>query len=207
MMSLGPQFKSFVSKTGRADRIAILYNDEEFELLKSKEMDSYQDYEFNNGYHRSPIFVRLKQRSSELEFVFMTNHLARGNSELRQQQAVGLREWARDSGAPIIAMGDFNFDYGFESKTGNEAFNLFLRDNVWKWVVPDPLVDTNWADRDNDGIDNYPNSMLDFAFVANGAREYDCKCRVIKRENDFPDGEHQSDHRAIELLVSPTMFR
>ena len=57
--ALGPQFQRFVSKTGRADRLAILFDKNRFELLEEKEMAQYLDWELNNGTHRSPIYVRL----------------------------------------------------------------------------------------------------------------------------------------------------
>ena len=43
--------------------------------------------------------------------------------------------------------------------------------------------------------------MLDFAFVANGAKDLICQCEIVVGENDFPDGETQSDHRPTVLVV------
>ena len=83
----------------------------------------------------------------------MTNHLARSNNDLRQQQAAGLREWARDQPVGVISIGDFNMDYSFKRKKGNDAFPEMLRDNIWKWIPPEPLVDTQWSD-------NYGNCLL-----------------------------------------------
>jgi len=74
-----------------------------------------------------------------------------------------------------------------------------MRDNVWKWVAPDPLIDTQWSD--DDGKDRYPDSMLDFAFVANEAKEMKPQCSVIVTEGDFPDDEQTSDHRPVKLVV------
>lgn len=102
---------------------------------------------------------------------------------------------------PIIAVGDFNFDYDFATKNGNEAFRQFMQDGIWKWVKPEKLVDTNWADRNNDGVDDYPGSMLDFVFAANAAKEWKTECRVIFRDGDFPDDDKTSDHRPVELIV------
>ena len=63
-----------------------------------------------------------------------------------------------------------------------------MRDNVWQWVKPEEWIDTNWAgDRNNPRVDRYPDSMLDFAFVAGPAREWNPKCRVIVLPGDFPD--------------------
>ena len=89
-------------------------------------------------------------------FLLVTNHLARGNAEIRQAQAVGLREWARDQTLPVICVGNFNFDYNFADENGNEAFREFMRDGVWKWVKSAEWIDTNWADRNDDDIDDNP---------------------------------------------------
>ena len=91
-------------------------------------------------------------------------------------------------------------DYSFKKQKGNRAFVEMLRDNVWTWVAPDPLVDTQWSD--NNGKDRYPNSMLDLAFVAGKAKDWEPKCRVIVREGDFPDNRSTSDHRPVELRVN-----
>ena len=112
-----------------------------------------------------------------------------------------MREWARDSQTPIIAIGDFNFDYSFKDKKGNQAFDDFLKDGVWKWLRPVKEIDSNWSDGDGDGIDNYPDSMLDFAFVANGAKESGWHCEIVVRDGDFPDDESTSDHRPTVLMV------
>ena len=197
--ALGPHYQAFVSRTGRSDRLAIIFNSTRFELLQSKEMAEYREYNLNNGNHRSPIFVRLKDRESGLEFVYMTNHLSRGDAKLRQQQAIGLREWARNSSVPIIAMGDFNFDYSFQKHAGNEAFNDFMRDGVWEWIKPDPLIDTQWSD--DDGVDRYPDSLLDFVFVAGAAKDFIYDCKVVVLQGDFPDTEETSDHRPVKLVV------
>ncbi len=97
----------------------------------------------------------------------MLNHLARGNAELRQEQAKALRLWAADNQElPIIGIGDYNFVFDFPKRRGNAAFDEFHLDYVWYWVEPEKLVDTNWSDRDGDGVDDYPHSCLDFTFVA-----------------------------------------
>lgn len=202
--AIGSNFASFDSRTGGADRLQVIYNNERFEMLEERELDRHRDYALNNGNHRSPIYVRLRDRESELEFVVMTNHLARGNEDIRNQQAIGLREWARDQAQSVglICIGDHNMDFDFRSQRGNDAFVEMLRDNIWKWVKPDPLIDTNWDDRDGDGKDNYPDSMLDFAFVAGLATEWSPTCRVIVRDGDFPDDKTTSDHRPIELKLT-----
>ena len=148
------------------------------------------------------MFVRLRERDTRVEFIVMTNRFARVNTDLRSQQALGLREWARDQSVAIINIGDFNMDFDFPSQKGNDAFVEMLRDNVWQWVRPIEFIDTNWSDPDGDGNDNYPGSMLDFAFVAGPVTDWNPVCEVIVREGDFPDDRTTSDHRPIELKVT-----
>jgi hypothetical protein len=73
---------------------------------------------------------------------------------------------------------------------------------TWKQRVyairPDPLVDTQWS---GDHKDRYPDSLLDFAFVAGAAKEFVCTSQMIMRDGDFPDDKSTSDHRPIELVV------
>ena len=204
--AFGPEYESVESATGRGDRLQILYDDERFELVRKNEMDRYRDHILNNGTHRSPLMVHLRERDTGIEFQVVANHLARSNEDLRKQQAIGLREWARDQTLPTMTIGDFNMDYDFPTQEGNEAFVEMLRDNVWEWVEPTEFIDTNWSDSDGDGMDNYPHSMLDFAFVAGLARDWKPVSRVIVRSGDFPDDERESDHRPIELILTPPDF-
>ena len=106
----------------------------------------------------------------------------------------------RETG-PILGIGDYNFDFDFPTRQGNAAFDEFLVDDVWRWVEPETLVDTNWSDRDEDGLDNYPDSCLDFMFVAGKARGWESKSRVIVGDGDFPDDDTTSDHRPVELVT------
>lgn len=202
LMSLGSKFTSINGNTGRDDRLQIIFNNERFELLEQKELMEYREFILNNGTHRSPLYARLQDRTSGVQFIVMTNHLARGNAELRTKQAIGLREWARDQSVAVINIGDFNMDFDFRTERGNEAFPEIIRDNIFTWVRPVELIDTNWADRDKDGVDDYPHSMLDFAFVAGPAKDWKPVCKVIVREGDFPDDETTSDHRPIELILT-----
>jgi hypothetical protein len=119
----------------------------------------------------------------------------------RRQTAKALRLWVEDQTLPVIGIGDYNFDYDFHTQRGNAAFDEFLVDGHWRWVRPDPLVDTNWSDRDGDGKDNYPDSCLDFTFLGGRALGWRAVSRVILRDGDFPDDEATSDHRPVELVM------
>ena len=95
----------------------------------------------------------------------------------------------------MIAAGDYNFDFDFNNLTGNRSMAIFLRRDasdrgafVWKWIIPGSefevtgsggdkrisllaeFIDTNWADGNGNGKDDFPDSILDFIFVAQAAR-------------------------------------
>ncbi len=199
----GKNFKSVNSASGDKDRLQIIYNDEKWELIRKAEMDRYRDHTFNKGNLRSPLMAHFRSRTDKTEFMVVVNHLARGNEKSRNEQAIGLREWARDQSLPCVTIGDFNFDFDFATKRGNQGFIEILRDNIWSWVQPKELIDTNWYDPDKDGVDNFPDSMLDFAFIAGPAKTWKPTCQVIVREGDFPDDDKTSDHRPIELRLAP----
>jgi len=190
-------FKAVESKTGGGDRLMILYDSDRLALVDYRELFRHGKDVLNNGNYRSPLVCRFLDQPTGREFLFVTVHLARGKPEIRQEQARGLRNWARDQAMPIIAAGDFNFDANFKRKTINQAFVEFRKDRIWRWVTPRPFVDTNWADRNGDGVDDYPDSMLDFFFVAGSAKEWAAECTVIVDPGDFPDGEKTSDHRPV----------
>lgn len=186
LKAVGSGFSTVNGHTGRNDRLQIIYNNSRFELLEQKEMMEYRGFILNNGTHRSPLYLRLQDRNTGAQFIVMTNHLVRSNADLRTQQAIGLREWARDQNVGVINIGDFNMDYDFHTERGNDAFPEIIRDNIFSWVQPVELIDTNWSDPDGDGKDNYPDSMLDFAFVAGSTKDWNPVCRVIVRDRIFP---------------------
>ena len=201
--ALGSRYQAIESRSGAADRLQILFDVERFELVRTEELTQQGEFQMNDGNHRSPLLVHLRTLDGATQFQLTVNHLARRKKELRQSQAAGLREWARVSTVPTIAIGDFNFDYSFKSEKGNASFVEMMRDGIWLWVKPEEWIDTNWSDGGKDGKDDYPDSMLDFAFVAGPAREWAPHCRVIVRPGDFPDDETTSDHRPTELVLNP----
>lgn len=154
---------------------------------------------------RSPLIARLRDQTTGESFWLVVVHLARGENELRADQARVLRRWAEDhAGESIIAAGDFNFDYDFNTQRGNSGFDAMVENGVWQWLKPDPLVDSNWADdRDSPGHDRYPDSILDFVFVAHRAKEWRGESVVIVRAGDFPDSNQTSDHRPVITRFEP----
>jgi len=198
--TLGDDYKLVISQSGRNDRLAIAFDVQMFDLIKVFEI---KEINFRNRY-RSPLVVHLKDKETGVEFYVMNNHLARGKEDVRDAQAEQLVEWARTQLLPVVALGDYNLDYVFATEEGNSAFGRMMKDNVWKWIKPVEMIDTNWYDNpeDPDGKDDYPGSLLDFAFVSGPAKAWRAECNVIVRPGDFPDDESTSDHRPFELIIS-----
>lgn len=198
--TLGENFQLIVSRSGRNDRLAIAFDVRLFELIKVFEI---QEINYRNRY-RAPLVVELKEKKTGLEFQIMNNHLARGKPQVREAQAQQLVTWARAQLLPTVAVGDYNLDYVFATEKGNSAFALMMKDDVWKWIKPVEMIDSNWYDnpRAPDGLDDYPGSLLDFALVSGPAKAWKSRCEIIVRPGDFPDDETTSDHRPFELILS-----
>lgn len=154
---------------------------------------------------RSPLVARLRDTGADTTFWLVVCHLARGEADLRVEQAKALTAWAADHAAePVVAAGDFNFDYVFATGTGNPAYDAMMEGDVWRWLKPDPQVDSNWThDPEHPGQDKYPGSILDFVFVANVAKDWQAESDVVVREGDFPDSDETSDHRPIITTLAP----
>ncbi len=198
--ALGRDYRTIASRSGFNDRLQIIYNTKKFRLLRRLEL---QEINFEYRY-RSPLVAHLQHKATGQQIMVMNNHLARGRAAVRTKQASQLVEWAREQRVPIVAIGDYNFDYVFRTRTGNDGFAAMLRDNIWQWVEPAELIDTQWFDNPNapDGRDDFEGSMLDFAFVAGAAAKWKKECRIIVRSGDFPDDETTSDHRPFELRLT-----
>jgi endonuclease/exonuclease/phosphatase family metal-dependent hydrolase len=154
---------------------------------------------------RSPLVAKIRDKADQKTFWLIVNHLARGEEALRVEQAKVLKKWAEDhAGDPLITAGDFNFDYDFKTNRGNTGYDAMLEGDIWRWLKPEPLMDSNWTnDRDNPGSDRYPDSILDFVFVANAAKNWKGESDVVVRPNDFPDTDKTSDHRPIIATFEP----
>lgn len=191
-----------VGEKGGEACLLLAWDSSKFEKVKVEELTKFDDQEFAPGIQSAPLIAQLRHKQSKTEFIVVMNHLARGSAELRKRQALLLVEWAKKQSLPIVAVGGYNFDYDIPTKKGNEAFDAFMKDGTWKWIEPKQMVDTNWADRNRDGKDDYPDSMLDFAFVAGPAKQWRFDSEIVVRDGDFPDSEKTSDQRPIRTTIT-----
>ena len=198
----GPNSAIVGTKGGEACML-LAWNTDKFEKLNTQELTHFNQQEFAPGIQFAPLIAELRHKPSDTKVILVMNHLTRGSEELRMRQAMILVEWAKQQTLPVIAVGGYNFDYDIPTQKGNKAFDAFFKEPTWKWIQPNPMVDTNWSDRNNDGKDDYPDSMLDFVFVAGAAQQWQANSVIIVRENDFPDNDETSDQRPIRTTIQP----
>ena len=85
----------------------IIYDSDRFQRL-----DDFELHRINLGGNvRAPLVGHFKIRGTDIEFLFMVNHLYRTKDFQRYEQARLLNLWASQQTLPIIAVGDDNRDW------------------------------------------------------------------------------------------------
>ncbi len=201
----GQDFQLILGKTGRSDRLAILFNAERLKLIKKYELRRIQVG--RNGL-RGALVAQFRGRETGQEFLFVVNHLLRGKKSSskdradRLTQSKLLNEWAAGESLPIIAVGDYNFDVNIDTLSGAPSYHELVN-GEFRWVRPLHLVKTH-------DDDDYK-SVLDFVFVANEDRApgWSGKSTIMNRGSDTPaqrmdfgDDARNSDHRPVRATFT-----
>ncbi|MDB4444405.1 hypothetical protein N9174_03615 [bacterium] len=181
-----PFFKIILGSTGTSDRSIIIYDSDKFELLDFMELRHVNI----GGRVRAPLVAKFKVKSSGTEFFFMVNHLYRSKAARRLQQASMLNDWASRQQLPVIAVGDYNFDWSvIDGDTDHdEGYDNMTANSVFEWVRPAILLNTHDSDF---------NSVLDFVFASRDAKNWAVNSTILVEHNDFPDTNETSDHRPV----------
>ncbi|NJN58178.1 MAG: endonuclease/exonuclease/phosphatase [Leptolyngbyaceae cyanobacterium SL_5_9] len=185
-------FDSILGTTGGGDRLAVLYDSSLLEAIRYEELD-----EINFGGNvRAALVVQFRLRQTGEEFLFMVNHLYRTETEQRHEQAQLLNAWVQEQSLPVVAVGDYNFDFDVvdgDQGDRDEGFDLFTQNEAFVWIRPNNLVATFCSTQYN--------SILDFVFVANAAKNWAVKSSEVlfadPASNYCPDDDTTSDHRPI----------
>ncbi|MCB1050027.1 MAG: endonuclease/exonuclease/phosphatase [Acidobacteria bacterium] len=184
-------FEEVLGTTGREDLLLIVYNTQRLELLKSFELDHINV----RGRVRAPLVALFKDLQSGQKFYFMVNHLYRGNAEGRHLQATLLNTWGKSAKLPVIAVGDYNFDW--EVQNGDQVHDLgydnMIKDHVFTWVRPPKLVKTH-SHPDYD-------TVLDFVFLSEQAQSWPARAEIVEGVNGPLDDLFRSDHLPIRAVI------
>jgi hypothetical protein len=182
----GADFQRVVGTTGGSDRLAIIFNAARFRLVRSQELTH-----INQGNHRAPLVAELEERATSRRFLFMVNHLARGNNALRHRQARQLNEWVRTQTLPVVAVGDYNFDWEVRGGETNHdrGYDNMTAGGAWTWVRPATLIKTQCSPEFD--------SVLDFVFVNAAAQSWAGTSEILVEPNDCDPSPQTSDHRPV----------
>ncbi len=186
-------FKTIVGTTGGEDKLAIAYNTRELELIQQFELDRINV----GGNVRAPLVAQFRYRPTGREFLFVVNHLYRSKANARHQQASLLNQWAQQQSLPIIAVGDYNFDWNLDDSKRDRGYDNLTQNDVFTWLAPTKLVATHCHDRYN--------SVLDFVFVSGDAKTWKGQSEILfSSDNYCPDTPQKSDHRPVRATFEMT---
>ena len=192
-------YGSILGKTGGSDRLQIIYNTQGLKLIDNKEIS-------NIGGTRAPLVAHFQFIPNQQEFVFVVNHFNRTDSDKRELQAEKFRQWARSQQLPIIAAGDYNFDFSLSTQAGNRAYNLFTADDTFTWLKPSCLT-TNTCPRTGTQCNSRYDGLLDFIFLGNQAQQWQGRSEILFTDQPVcqknPRG--YSDHYPVagEIYITP----
>lgn len=129
----------------------------------------------------------------------MVNHLYRSRNDRRHQQATLLNEWAQTQTAPIVAVGDYNFDWDIANGESDhdQGYDNMTADGVFEWVQPATLIKTQCCPRFN--------SILDFVFVAGDALGWTATSEIAEIRGGYctTNNSTESDHRPVFAFLEP----
>ncbi|TWT43764.1 Endonuclease/Exonuclease/phosphatase family protein [Phycisphaerae bacterium RAS1] len=184
-------FASIVGTTGGADRMVILYNSARFQEVRHFELHNINI----GGNVRAPLVAELVEPATGVQFFFMVNHLYRSKPQSRHEQARLLNQWARLQTQPIIAVGDYNFDWEVEGGEvdHDKGYDELTKDGVFAWVRPAALEKTQCAEQYN--------SVLDFVFVTGQAQTWAAVSTILP--GNCPDDNLHSDHKPVKATFGP----
>ena len=185
-----------------SDNLMMFYDQKKFRLIKRGNLKRSVNTPSSSEKRHGPMFVRLEERTNHQELIVTLSHLTRDDAELRAEQAGDLRDWAQNQALPVIAIGEFNFDYDFKTEKGDAGFDEFVQGGVWKLIKPTSLIDIHSAEELN-GHDRFPESTLNFSFVTGAAKNWKIKSREFVRDSDSFD-EKTVRHRPVELFFTVT---
>lgn len=184
-----------LSPTGGADRLLILYDPRQFDLVCSFELD-WEGEPWCTPYVflRPALVARLRHLASGHEFFFMMNSL---NPDLAAKQAKKLARWIREQSLPVIAGGTYWFQYNLGPRPlrcdGQAGLSTLLAGGIVEWVRPEDLVKT---------YDGPCDTIEDFLFLGNAAGRMQGRSRIVVGPGDFSGRQPTGAHRPVRATIS-----
>lgn len=208
----GNGFEVIVGTTGNSDKLAIAYDPDRLKLVDGSVVELT-----NSGGSRAPLVAEFEVLPGGPAILVVDNHFNRGSEDRRNAQARFLRGWIEERTQPVIALGDFNFDYAVDLDfvqpsncrqvdiaAGNEAFQIFTTSDAIRWIEPDCLNDPMIAcPPTGTACDPCFNSILDFVFLAAAAKDWPGRSQILRPRPDYceVEGAGGADHYPVLAAI------
>ncbi len=200
----GTTYKYAIGSTGGAERLAVIYDSDR---LAAKDIDEIFGLNIG-GNVRAPLVVTFRDHQTDQKFKFMVNHLYRTDAQRRLAQAIGLTQWIKEIKYPVIAVGNYNFDWVVsdgQDQVG-AGFKALTAANAFTWVKPKVLQPTI--------CDNKSPTIQDFIFAANSGtilksdrseilNKDDKFCQIVAGDNAKRALTHVPVIATFSVLASP----
>ena len=186
----GGTYSYVLGRTGQGDRLLTVYNTNALYLKDSYEIDHINI----GGKVRAPLVTVFSSTEDGKNFIVVNNHLYRSKNNIRHNQAKALNTWGQQQAHPIIAVGDYNFDWSIAGKYRDQGYDNFIANGVFQWIKPSTLVKTQCS--------KVYNAVLDFIFVGGGGKKIRGDSHIL-----FPDPAYcidntiKSDHRPVTAWI------
>ena len=180
------EFDSVLGTTGWSDRLALAWDTNVLTYEGHQELHSINP----GGNGRAPLVGTFLHQESGIRMKVMVNHLWRTDPAARREQAELLNDWIGRQDLPVLAIGDFNFDWDVENgdTDHDQGYDLFTADDAWIWVRPASLVKTQCSG----------NGVLDFVFAGGEAQTWDAVGDILLRGNvHCQPSDTRPDHRPV----------
>jgi endonuclease/exonuclease/phosphatase family metal-dependent hydrolase len=189
-------YESVMGTTGHDIPLLSVYNADRFDLVDVDEIEAVN----TKGTVRAPLVLHLRDRMSGREFLFVNIHLYRTEPDQRLLQAQLLNDWVQAQSLPVIAAGDFNFDWNAWNGPADHdrGYDTLVEGGAWRWVKPSVAVPTQCS-----GWPCRYESILDFVFTGGDAQAWLAQSEVLVTPGDFPDDDRKSDHRPVRSTFWP----
>lgn len=193
-------FNHILGTTGDNSRdfMQIIYDSSRFELVQNFELHRINV----TGTVRAPLVAHFRIRTSGSEFLFMVNHLYRSRDFRRHEQARLSNLWASKQSLPIIAVGDYNFDWDIHvgDKVHDIGYDEMVSHGHFNWIRPRELKKTQ--------ADPRYHTVLDFIFLGGNTWTWKAESKILARDGSdtdddiLNDNDQTSDHRPVMATIT-----
>lgn len=185
------KFEWVVGSSGQNQRLMLAIRKEKFTLVRQFELHQVNP----EGKGRSPLVAEIKSVSSGLFFYLMVNHLQASDQIARIQEAKAINVWASEQPMPVVAIGNYHFNWSLLGGARDAGFNEMGKRDVFDWVIPKKLIPTHCD------ANAY---ILDFIWVSGGAQKWHAEADILFPQPAYcPDARLKSDHRPIKAVFWP----